>query len=1293
MSNIAWFKDLSKKDIPSVGGKGANLGEMFNNHFPVPPGFVVTAQAFKEFLDQNRLQEPINGILNNLDINDNEQLQDVSEKIQELILNAEMPIEIKNEIINSYEHLNVNVDIFKTASKETINMIKAGRSLPYVAVRSSATAEDLPSISKDEHILIKINDRAYFRKMEEVYELIGCCKDQKVEIPAMENNKIKWMKVESLYKHKANNDKLYKIITKTGREIIVSPNHTLIVLDETTLNPKKVKSIHDLKGNEKLPVINHLPNLNLKNETINILDYIKGQDIVKLNNELKIKNNSSNWKIQNGFPKQIKITSDLAYFLGLYCAEGTIYKNNQIIITNKNEKVIQKIIDYISNFGLYNNQKINKNSLRFYNKILARFLKEVAGYPDKKISGKGNLCRNKKVPEFIFGWNSFLIGEFLKGCFDGDGHAGRVLEYCSTSKLLISGIIKLLELLGIEWYLRKKENAYVITIKSHHYEKFSSLVGFYIDEKQNKLNDLIKKFNSQQNRPEFLNTISITPKLSFVIRKKIEENLPKQKVMIYCCPYCSRKLNLSSKYKELDRFYCKPCKKMFYGADAIKKEIDLYINYDKNGRFLKDSVPWNKSINSQKKSMKKLKNDLEKNNINFNVFDNSVKWDEIEKIKEVDYNDYVYDFSVPEVQNFAAGVGGIITHNSASFAGQQATYLNVRGNERVAKAVQQCWASLYKARAIYYREKNNFEHEKVLIAVIVQKMINSEKAGVAFSINPTTNNENEIVIEAAYGLGDAVVSGSINPNTYLIDKNSLEIKDKKIADQEWMLIRDENLGRTIKKNVWASLKEKPVMTDDEIKKLAGIVRRIEKHYGKPQDIEFAIEEGRLYIVQARPVTTQKKVTEEVKDEVQIGSNKPILEGLPASPGAAFGRVKIIHNPNELNKIEKGDILVAEMTNPDYVPAMERAAAIVTDEGGFTAHAAIVSRELGIPAVVGTEKATSLLKDGQMITVDGTGGKIYEGQLEIKHEEETIEVGDQPETITKIKVIADLPDHLDHAAKYNPDGVGLVRIEFMIVKGGVHPAKYIKDGREEEYIDLLVDGISKIGERFSGKPVWVRTSDLRSDEYRQLDGGNDEPDEDNPMLGFHGIRRSLVDDGILRAEFKAIKRIHEMGLKNVGIMLPFVISVDEVKRSKVIMREVGLEPLADVDFGVMIETPASVQIIDLLCDEGISFISFGTNDLTQTTLGVDRNNSKLSDLYDEMHPAVLREIEHVVKVCKEKGVETSICGQAGSNPEMAKFLVKVGIDSISPNADAVAKIRNLVAQEEKKLLLEAARQKL
>ncbi|MBU2406821.1 MAG: phosphoenolpyruvate synthase, partial [Nanoarchaeota archaeon] len=418
-----------------------------------------------------------------------------------------------------------------------------------------------------------------------------------------------------------------------------------------------------------------------------------------------------------------------------------------------------------------------------------------------------------------------------------------------------------------------------------------------------------------------------------------------------------------------------------------------------------------------------------------------------------------------------------------------------------------------------------------------------------------------------------------------------------------------------------------------------------------------------------------------------------LEGLPASPGAAFGRVKIIHNPNELNKIEKGDILVAEMTNPDYVPAMERAAAIVTDEGGFTAHAAIVSRELGIPAVVGTEKATSLLKDGQMITVDGTGGKIYEGQLEIKHEEETIEVGDQPETITKIKVIADLPDHLDHAAKYNPDGVGLVRIEFMIVKGGVHPAKYIKDGREEEYIDLLVDGISKIGERFSGKPVWVRTSDLRSDEYRQLDGGNDEPDEDNPMLGFHGIRRSLVDDGILRAEFKAIKRIHEMGLKNVGIMLPFVISVDEVKRSKVIMREVGLEPLADVDFGVMIETPASVQIIDLLCDEGISFISFGTNDLTQTTLGVDRNNSKLSDLYDEMHPAVLREIEHVVKVCKEKGVETSICGQAGSNPEMAKFLVKVGIDSISPNADAVAKIRNLVAQEEKKLLLEAARQKL
>ena len=423
---------------------------------------------------------------------------------------------------------------------------------------------------------------------------------------------------------------------------------------------------------------------------------------------------------------------------------------------------------------------------------------------------------------------------------------------------------------------------------------------------------------------------------------------------------------------------------------------------------------------------------------------------------------------------------------------------------------------------------------------------------------------------------------------------------------------------------------------------------------------------------------------------------PILSGLGASPGGAIGHVKIVNNVHDLSKVEKGDILVALMTNPDYVPAMERAGAIVTSEGGITAHASIVSRELGIPCVVGTERATEVLHDGDLITVDGTHGKVYAGAVEVEQpKQEQIQNINQVmmsdfETVTKVKAIADLPHMAERVAKTNPDGIGLVRIEFMIAANGVHPAKYIKDGREEDYIKLLVDNLSSMASHFEGKPIWVRTSDIRTDEYRELLGGEDEPHEANPMIGWHGIRRGLDDVGILKAEFTAIKRLHEKGFSNVGIMVPFVVSLDELKKSKEVCRSIGLEPLRDVEFGVMVETPAAVWIIDDLCKDGISFISFGTNDLTQTTLGVDRGNERLQKLYDEMHPAVLRSIEHVVRVCQKYGVKTSICGQAGSREDMAAFLVKLGIDSISANMDAVQKIRQTVAREEKKLILSIVR---
>jgi len=636
----------------------------------------------------------------------------------------------------------------------------------------------------------------------------------------------------------------------------------------------------------------------------------------------------------------------------------------------------------------------------------------------------------------------------------------------------------------------------------------------------------------------------------------------------------------------------------------------------------------------------------------------------------------------------------------ASFAGQQATFLNIKGREQIVQAVRACWASLFTARAIYYRIRNGFPHDKVLIAVVVQKMVNSDTSGIMFSANPATSDMDEIIIEGGYGLGEAFVGGQVNGDHFEINKINLEITNKSIQSQDWGYFRDPKTGETKKFNIVENKRALQKITDEQVAELAKLAVAIENHYQKPQDMEWAIEGNRVYIVQSRAITTMQKVENELKKEkteIRNTSNlKVLVSGRPASPGVAYGPVKQIENASELDKIQKGDVLVTAMTNPDMVPAMEKAAAIVTDEGGMTCHAAIVSREMGIPCIVGTENATKILKDGMIITVDATHGHVYEGKIEIEMPVQKIvnSINTEPiETVTKVKVICDLPAYAKRAAEKNPDGVGLTRIEFMIVNAGVHPSKYIKSGREFDYIKVLMNGIEGIAKEFPGKPIWVRTSDIRTDEYRNLEGGNEEPHESDPMIGWHGIRRGLDEEGILKAEFKAIKNLHDLGYTNIGIMLPFVIRVEEVQKAKQIMREVGLEPCKDIEFGVMIETPASCWIIEDLCKEGINFISFGTNDLTQLTLGIDRNNERIASLYDELHPAVLGEIAKVIKVCRKYGVTTSICGQAGSNPKMAEFLVKAGIDSISSNVDAIDEIRKTVSITEKKVVLDYVRNKL
>jgi len=618
---------------------------------------------------------------------------------------------------------------------------------------------------------------------------------------------------------------------------------------------------------------------------------------------------------------------------------------------------------------------------------------------------------------------------------------------------------------------------------------------------------------------------------------------------------------------------------------------------------------------------------------------------------------------------------------NASFAGQQATFLNVKGVDKLLEAVKKCWASLWTARAINYRTQMGFDHMKVALAVVIQKQIFSEKSGVMFTVDPISNDPSKIVIEASWGLGESIVSGEVTPDEYIVDKNTLQILEVKVNRKDIMTVFDpEKLTKKVA--VPDDKKEVKCLSDEEVKKLAELGKKIEEHYGHPQDIEFAIDKNGIWIVQTRPVTTYRK-----------RSGKVLLKGIPASPGIGKGRVKIILGPEDFKKFEKGDVLVTRMTNPDFEPLMAIASAIVTDEGGHLSHAAIVSRELGKPCVVGTREATKVLVEGMFVTVDGTRGIVYEGDVEFERKEEKEEkiAVSYEVTATKIFAIADYPETV-MKIRDKVDGIGLLRLEFLILRERKHPRWYLENNKLKELEDVLVRRLEEIARLMYPKPVIVRTFDLRTDEYRGLEGGDKEPIEANPMMGWHGIRRDLDQEELLVTQIRAFKRlVKELGYKNIWMMIPFVISWEEVKRVKEIMIREGLIPHKDIKFGIMVETPAAALTIeDIIKNAGIDFISFGTNDLTQLTLGVDRNNELVQKLMNEKHPAVVKLIKGVIKICKKYGVYTSICGQAGSDPEYASMLVRLGIDSISANMDAIDLIRDVVARTEKKIMLDFAR---
>lgn len=673
--------------------------------------------------------------------------------------------------------------------------------------------------------------------------------------------------------------------------------------------------------------------------------------------------------------------------------------------------------------------------------------------------------------------------------------------------------------------------------------------------------------------------------------------------------------------------------------------------------------------------------------------------DDIQRVIIEAYNKLCIDVDIDDVVVAIRSSATAEDLPDASFAGQQDTYLNITGIDDVLLNVRKCWASLFEARAIFYRAENNFDHSKVLIAVVVQQMVNSEKSGVMFTVDPSTGAE-EMVIEGAWGLGEGVVSGTVTPDTCRYDKVNDEVKSYKINTKKTMFKKDPDTGVTVQVEVPDNLKDKQVLEQNDLDQLTTLGRRIQKHYGTPMDTEWGIENGKVYMLQARPITTLDDIKDDV-DEISINDEERVIicRGLGASPGIISGTVKIIKNLDELDKIVDGDILVTTMTTPDMVPAMKRANGIVTDEGGVTCHAAIISRELGIPCVAGTGEATTVLKENTKVTIDGKKGLVYEG--EFANEENSSQEDSSSQsvsaapliTVTDVKVNVSMADAAKRAYATGADGVGLLRTEHMMLETGTVPYKFIEDGKEDELVNVLVDGILKVVDVFYPKTVWYRTLDAPTDEFKTLEGGEGEPDEANPMLGWRGIRRELDQPQILKAEFKAIKKLHEEGYTNIGVMLPLLHKPSELHQAKEIARSVGLEPHKDVDFGMMVETPAAAIIIEDFIEEGLDFVSFGTNDLTQYTLALDRNNELVAKHYTEAHPAVLKLITSVIKKCKAAGVTTSICGQAASKPEIVEKLVEAGIDSVSANTDAVPTIRKHIAKIEKKIMLKAAKKVL